>query len=61
MTKMQIISDVVGEGILDHLLQGAIVPSDAVLVLCRLNKIIDCLSIIGEENCHNSILVVILW
>ena len=32
-----------------------------VLILCRLDEIANCFTIIRKRNCHDGILVIILW
>ena len=61
MTEPQLISYTAGESILTNLSQGAVVPLNVILILRKLDKIIYCLSVIGERNCYNGILIVILW
>ena len=61
MTKPQLVANAIWDSILHYLLERPVIPTDAILELGKLNKIIDSLAIIGEENCNDGIFVVILW
>lgn len=61
MTEPQFIPNTVGECILDHLPQGTVVLANAVLKFCKLDEIVNSLSIVRERDHHDGILIVVLW
>jgi len=61
MAKSQLIIDAVRNGILYHFSECSVVPTDPVLKLGKLDKVVDSLTIIWKRNCNNSILVIIFW
>ena len=52
--------DATRKGVLNNLTERAVVPSDIVLVLCKLNEIVHCLVFNWEWNSNDSIFIVIL-
>ena len=61
MTKLQLIVDAVRNGILYHFSECSVIPTDLVLKLGKLDKVVDGLAIIWKKNCNNSVLVIIFW
>ena len=61
VTEPQFVIYTVGDGILYYFLEQSIIPTDVVLELGKLDKVIDSLAIIWKRDYYNSILIVILW
>jgi len=61
MTETKFITNSGWEGILNHLLEGTVIPPDAVLVFCELYKVVDGLAVVREGDSYQGVFIVILW
>ena len=61
MAEPQLITDVVRNGILDHLSESPVIPVDPILKLGKLDKVVDSLTIIWKGDCNDSIFIIIFW
>ena len=61
VTKPQLVANAIWDGIFHYLPERPVIPTDAILELGKLNKIIDGLAIVGEGNRDDGIFIVILW
>jgi len=61
VAEPQLVTDVVRDGILNHLFESSVVPADSILKLGKLDKVVDSLAIIWKGDCDDSVFIVIFW
>ena len=61
MAKPQLVADTVRNGILHHFPECPVIPTDLVLKLSKLDKVVDGLAVIREWDCNDCVLIIIFW